>query len=50
MQILQDPAWPAEIPFEAEDFQKYDESPDTQFYAQVRMALPVSFSPVSQKK
>ena len=48
MQILQDPAWPAEIPFETEDFQKYDESPDTQFYAQVRMALPVPVGRSSQ--
>lgn len=36
VQVLQDPKWPADPPFEAEDFQKYDASPDTYFYSQVQ--------------
>ena len=36
LQALEGVQWPAEFPFSAEDFQRYDESPDTFFYGQPR--------------
>ena len=36
LQVLEGVQWPAEFPFSAEDFQRFDEAPDTFFYGQPR--------------
>ena len=37
LQVLENPQWPPECPFDAEDFEKFDPSPDTQFYDQAEL-------------
>lgn len=40
-QVLQDPQWPDELPFQADDFERYDESKDTLFYSQPRFVTHI---------
>lgn len=39
--VLDDPQWPAEFPFRAEMFDRYDETPDTDFYAYPRFVTHI---------
>lgn len=39
LQVLQDPQWPDSLPFEPDDFRRFDESKDTYFYSQVDSRL-----------
>ena len=39
-QVLEDVQWPDEFPFTAEDFKRYDESPDTFFYVRLLRGGP----------
>ncbi|EFJ21624.1 hypothetical protein SELMODRAFT_106972, partial [Selaginella moellendorffii] len=40
-QILRNVVWPEEFPFKKEDFQRYDESPDTLFYSTPRFVTHI---------
>lgn len=40
-EALKNAEWPAEFPFRAEDFQRYDESPDTSFYSSPRFVTHI---------
>ncbi|CAI5535164.1 unnamed protein product [Closterium sp. Naga37s-1] len=35
-EVLRKAEWPAQFPFSAEDFKRYDETPDTVFYSMPR--------------
>lgn len=41
MQILQSPNFPETFPFGPEEFQRYDETPDTSFYSQPRFVTHI---------
>lgn len=41
LQILQNPNFPESFPFGPEDFQRYDETPDTSFYSQPRFVTHI---------
>ena len=41
MQILQNPNFPETFPFGPEEFQRYDETPDTSFYSQPRFVTHI---------
>lgn len=41
VQVLQNPNFPDSFPFSAEDFQRYDETADTQFYSQPRFVTHI---------
>ncbi|GAB2219677.1 hypothetical protein Droror1_Dr00007314 [Drosera rotundifolia] len=40
-EVLKDVEWPQEFPFKQEDFQRYDESPDTLFYESPRFVTHI---------
>lgn len=39
--VLDEPKWPATFPFQPQDFARYDESPDTDFYATPRFVTHI---------
>jgi len=39
--VLIDPQWPEELPFQPDDFERYDESKDTLFYSQPRFVTHI---------
>jgi hypothetical protein len=39
--VLDDPKWPERFPFREDDFLRYDESPDTQFYESPRFVFHI---------
>ena len=41
VQILQNPNFPETFPFGPEEFQRYDETPDTSFYSQPRFVTHI---------
>lgn len=41
LQILQNPNFPETFPFGPEEFQRYDETPDTSFYSQPRFVTHI---------
>ncbi len=41
VQVLDNVQWPAEMPWTAEDFQRYDESSDANFYIQPRFVTHI---------
>ena len=41
VQVLQNPNFPDSFPFSAEDFKRYDETADTQFYSQPRFVTHI---------
>ncbi len=41
MQVLDNVKWPDEMPWSAEDFQRYDESSDGIFYSQPRFVTHI---------
>ena len=41
VQVLENVQWPGEMPWSAEDFQRYDESSDTLFYSQPRLVTHI---------
>ena len=41
LQILQNPNFPETFPFRPEEFQRYDETPDTSFYSQPRFVTHI---------
>lgn len=47
MQILDNPKWPDELPYKAEDFGRYDEAPDTFFYSSPRFVTHIDDGAIS---
>ena len=45
--ILEDPQWPAEFPFQAEAFDRYDETSDTEFYSYPRFVTHIDDSAIA---
>jgi hypothetical protein len=41
LQVLEQPNWPDALPFRDEDFQRFDPSPDSQFYEQPRFVTHI---------
>lgn len=45
--VLENPKWPETFPFRADDFQRFDESPDSQFYETPRFVTHIDNSAIA---